>query len=174
MEIVDVETTGYVLRLCPFESLAFSGITLTDEDLGAILEVWTFKPVITIIKLIDWNFQCLENQTSILNATVKKRDQFIKLIGQEIRLEHVEISHWAGLGGVRYIPSEYVDMVTKETEIDAEQVRKNLQNHKDENRDVIDHRNIQLVQQLRNSDSAFSLGEGRKNISSQYRFESIA
>lgn len=45
-----------------------------------------------------------------------------------------------------------------------EQVRNNLQNIKDENRDIIDHRNIQLVQQLRNTDSAFSLGEGRKFV----------
>ena len=38
-EIVDVETTGYVLRLCPFESLAFSGATLTEDDLGTFVEV---------------------------------------------------------------------------------------------------------------------------------------
>ena len=23
--------------------------------------------------------------------------------------QHIDIAHWAGLGGVRYIPSEYVD-----------------------------------------------------------------
>ncbi len=47
--------------------------------------------------------------------------------------------------------------------MDAEQVRKNLlESVKEENSDVIDHRNIQLVQKLRNSDSAFSLGEGRE------------
>ena len=34
-----METTGYVLRLCPFESLAFSGVTLTDDDLDAFIEV---------------------------------------------------------------------------------------------------------------------------------------
>ena len=39
MEIVDVETTGYVLRLCPFESLAFSGVSLTDDDLEAFIIV---------------------------------------------------------------------------------------------------------------------------------------
>ncbi len=40
MEIVDVETTGYVLRLCPFESLAFSaGVTLSEDDLAAFVEV---------------------------------------------------------------------------------------------------------------------------------------
>ena len=39
LEIVDVETTGYVLRLCPFESLAFSGATLNQEDMAAFIEV---------------------------------------------------------------------------------------------------------------------------------------
>ena len=39
LEIVDVETTGYVLRLCPFESLSFSGATLNQEDMAAFIEV---------------------------------------------------------------------------------------------------------------------------------------
>ena len=39
LEIVDVETTGYVLRLCPFESLAFSGVSLTEDDLEAFIIV---------------------------------------------------------------------------------------------------------------------------------------
>jgi hypothetical protein len=39
LEIVDVETTGYVLRLCPFESLAFSGNGLTDDDLEGFIVV---------------------------------------------------------------------------------------------------------------------------------------
>ncbi len=40
LEIVDVETTGYVLRLCPFESLAFSaGTAISEEDLAAFIEV---------------------------------------------------------------------------------------------------------------------------------------
>ena len=34
-----METTGYVLRLCPFESLAFSGATLNQEDMAAFIEV---------------------------------------------------------------------------------------------------------------------------------------
>lgn len=35
-----METTGYVLRLCPFESLAFSaGVAITEEDLAAFVEV---------------------------------------------------------------------------------------------------------------------------------------
>lgn len=54
-------------------------------------------------------FQSVQNQSAILNATVVQRQKFMKLISEEVRLEPVEIAHWAGLGGVRYIPSEYVD-----------------------------------------------------------------
>jgi hypothetical protein len=45
LEIVDVETTGYVLRLCPFESLAFSGVSLTEDDLEAFIIVRVFKKI---------------------------------------------------------------------------------------------------------------------------------
>ncbi len=62
-------------------------------------------------------FQSIDTQTSILNATVLQRQKFIELISQEVRLEHVEITHWAGLGGVRYIPSEFIDK--KGEEVDA-------------------------------------------------------
>ena len=48
--------------------------------------------------------KALENQTSILNATVRQREKFIQLIEAEIKLQLVEIPHWAGLGGVCYIP----------------------------------------------------------------------
>ena len=51
--------------------------------------------------------QGLETQTSILNATVCQRDRFIDLISQEVKLEHIEIAHWAGLGGVSYLPMEF-------------------------------------------------------------------
>ena len=54
-----------------------------------------------------FHFQGLETQTSILNATVCQRDRFINLIGQEVKLEHIEIAHWAGLGGVSYLPLEF-------------------------------------------------------------------
>ena len=50
--------------------------------------------------------QALENQTSILNATVCQRKKFIDLISREEKLDLVEIPHWAGLGGVCYIPPE--------------------------------------------------------------------
>ena len=42
---MDVETTGYVLRLCPFESFAFSGVTVSEEDLNDFIEsIDTMEP----------------------------------------------------------------------------------------------------------------------------------
>ena len=64
--------------------------------------------------------QSIETQTSILNATVLQREKFMQLIGREMRLEHVDIAHWAGLGGVRYVPSDFVDKADKgEEKVDA-------------------------------------------------------
>ena len=78
---MDVETTGYVLRLCPFESLAFSGATLTEEDLETFVDVsracFQTKKSIDIFTFRFVCLQCLENQTSILDATVKQREKFI-------------------------------------------------------------------------------------------------
>ena len=85
---------------------------------------WLIETKIELLKLgwvhFDWfwiwiseftidNFlpkQALENQTAILNATVCQREKFIELIEAEIKLQLVEIPHWAGLGGVCYIPPE--------------------------------------------------------------------
>ena len=121
-------------------------------------------------------FQCLEMQTSILNATVVQRAKFLKLIDDEPRLERVDIVNWAGLGGIRYIPSEVVSTaaVTAQSEggadganeekvaskVTADQVRNGISEADESTKDLIDHRNIELVDQLRHSDSAFSLGEG--------------
>ena len=73
-----------MLRLCPFESLAFSGVSLTEDDLEAFIIA-------------------LENQTSILNATVCQREKFIELITQEEKLEMVEIPHWAGQSSILFL-----------------------------------------------------------------------
>ena len=58
-------------------------------------------------------------------------------------MQHIDIAHWAGLGGVRYIPSDYVEQTTSEEE-----------------QKLVNQRNMELVATLRATDSAFSLGEG--------------
>ena len=118
-------------------------------------------------------------QTSILNATVVQREKFLKLIEDEPRLERVDIVNWAGLGGIRYIPTEVVSKAASKVEGDeakeeekedatnvtADQVRNGISEADESTKDLIDHRNIELVEQLRHSDSAFSLGEGGENSS---------
>ena len=84
-------------------------------------------------------FQGLETQTSILNATVCQRDRFIELIGQEIKLEHIEIAHWAGLGGVSYLPIEFQPTL-EEVEITVEaDVDSLTKPSKDENEASVRH-----------------------------------
>ena len=68
-------------------------------------------------------------------------------------LQHIDIAHWAGLGGVRYIPSEYVEL---ETEAQTETARQLTE----EEQKLVNQRNMELVATLRATDSAFSLGEG--------------
>ena len=116
-------------------------------------------------------------QTSILNATVVQREKFLKLIDDEPRLERVDIVNWAGLGGIRYIPTEVVSKAAskgeegdeakegKDENVTADQVRNGISEADESTKDLIDHRNIELVEQLRHSDSAFSLGEGGENSS---------
>ena len=122
-------------------------------------------------------------QTSILNATVVQREKFLKVIDDEPRLERVDIVNWAGLGGIRYVPTEVVttaaaaaaaataaqseggaDGADEEKvasgDVTADQVRNGISEADESTKDLIDHRNIELVDQLRHSDSAFSLGEG--------------
>jgi len=127
IEIVDVETTGYVLRLCPFEDVSMVG--LEQEDINAFI-------------------QCLVEKCDILNATVAQRSKFIELMKEEPSVEYVDISHWAGLGGVRFIPQDLAANQESEGVAEPETLK------------LINQRNVELVATLRNTDSAFSLGEG--------------
>ena len=77
-------------------------------------------------KMISFFFfdeQGVETQTSILNATVDQREKFIRLIEREPKLEYVEIPHWAGLGGICYLPPE---LMKTEEESGAKEVKKSL------------------------------------------------
>lgn len=72
----------------------------------------------------------------ILTATVGYKQTFINLVNSSECLQLVEMESWAGLGGVRYIP-----------------VGSNYSN------DELNKLNTQLVEQLRNTDAAFSIGK---------------
>ena len=68
-------------------------------------------------------------------------------------MQHIDIAHWAGLGGVRYIPSEYVELEANTETDTARQLS-------EEEQKLVNQRNMELVATLRATDSAFSLGEG--------------
>lgn len=93
---------------------------------------------------VDLFIHSLHHQLDILNATVKQRKTFTELVASASNLQLVDIPGWAGLGGVRYIPDL---LMTQEPLSESA-------------REDINSLNIHLVQQLKASDSAFSLGEG--------------
>ena len=64
-----------------------------------------------------------------MNATVCQRDRFINLISQEVRLEHIEIAHWAGLGGVSYLPMDFrpdIEEVEVAVDLNDEDISENV------------------------------------------------
>ncbi|XP_014296945.1 pyridoxal-dependent decarboxylase domain-containing protein 1 [Microplitis demolitor] len=90
---------------------------------------------------------CLEQQIEILNATVEHKENFLRLVKQNSSLRFVDLPGWAGLGGVRYEPPTWVQIKTDETKAELNRL------------------NNQLVEALRSTDAAFSLGEGDDGLS---------
>lgn len=121
LEICELENNGVVIRFCPFEHNA--NRQPTPED-------------------IDSFVACLELQLVILQATVQQKEHFIKMVEESPVLRLVEMPDWAGLGGVRYAPEGWEQLLT------------------DQAKEELNNLNIALVDALRSTDSAFSLGEG--------------
>ncbi|KAL1434430.1 hypothetical protein MTO96_011529 [Rhipicephalus appendiculatus] len=89
-------------------------------------------------------------QQAILNATVRQKRKFREALSKHDNLELVEVCHWAGLGGVRFVPNMYVGRVDSLDEKDRIQ---------------LNQLNSELVLKLKNTDSAFSLGESEDGLS---------
>lgn len=121
IDICELENIGVVLRYCPFENS--SSQQPTPEDIQSFV-------------------QCLEQQLVILRATVQQKQTFIKMVETSNVLKLVELPDWAGLGGVRYAPEGWEQLLT------------------DQAKEELNNLNIALVESLRTTDSAFSLGEG--------------
>lgn len=111
----------------------------------------------------------LEGHVAILSAMVVHKKKFHRLLAGDHHefgryLELVEISDWAGLGGVRYIPEAWattpasVDQLKGKREAANSTISKTVP-MSESDRDLINQVNQQLVARLRASDSAFSLGE---------------
>nr|CAD7395717.1 unnamed protein product [Timema poppensis] len=82
----------------------------------------------------------------ILSATVAHKETFQRLVSASPRLRLVEMPGWAGLGGVRYVPEGWEQLMT------------------DQAKEELNKLNMTLVEQLRSTDAAFSLGEGTDNL----------
>ncbi|KAJ8679673.1 hypothetical protein QAD02_015460 [Eretmocerus hayati] len=95
---------------------------------------------------IDTVIACLEQQIEILLATVHHKETFVKLVTENDSLHLVDLPDWAGLGGVRYAPPTWIHVMTDQT------------------KEELNSLNTHLVQTLKNTDAAFSLGEGEDNL----------
>lgn len=85
---------------------------------------------------------CLEQQLDILKSTVAQKAVLYNLLSESSNLKIVELQDWAGLGGVCYIPQGWDQIIT------------------DQAKNELNRLNIQIVNQLRNTDTAFSAGDG--------------
>ncbi|KDR24299.1 putative pyridoxal-dependent decarboxylase domain-containing protein 2 [Zootermopsis nevadensis] len=125
MEICELETSGVVLRYCPLE---MDGDKIPD---AADVEMFVI---------------CLEQQLDILSATVQHKEMFQRLVTASPRLRLVDMPGWAGLGGVRYVPEGWEQLMT------------------DQAKEELNRLNMQLVEQLHSTDAAFSVGEGTDGL----------
>lgn len=70
------------------------------------------------------------------------KETFQQLVTSSVRLRLVDMPGWAGLGGVRYIPQGWESLLLT-----------------DQAKGELNKLNIQVVDRLRATDAAFSLGE---------------
>lgn len=92
-------------------------------------------------------YEFFEAQSDILCATIQKKQIFNDMVESSNVLKLVQLSDdWAGLGGVHYVPEH---METTET---------------DQGKTELNRLNMQLVDKLRSSDNAFSLGESTDGV----------
>lgn len=90
---------------------------------------------------------CVESQVEILRATVRQRGTLQRLVaGSRAVLRMVALPDWAGLGGVRYVPDGWEKLLTGDGRVELNRL------------------NVELVEVLRSTDNAFSLGEGADGL----------
>lgn len=126
LEIVDLPGHGTCLRFCPFEMAL--GQTVPQQE-----HVERFA-------------ECLDSQLEVLRATVKHRGSMNRLVAKSEVLRLVPLTDWAGLGGVRFVPESWENLLT------------------DQAKSELNKLNLDLVEALRATDNAFSMGEGADGL----------
>lgn len=96
-------------------------------------------PSLEDLEMLD---ESLEVQIDILHATVKHKATLLKLVESNPVLRLVQLPDWAGLGGVRFVPEGWETWLTDQAKTELNKL------------------NMDLVESLRATDNAFSLGEG--------------
>ncbi|CAB3253059.1 unnamed protein product [Arctia plantaginis] len=124
IEVCETEAHGVVLRYCPLEGASGVGAeSWQGEGVEAGVAAWG---------------AALDAQLHVLHATVALRQTFQARVLHHACLKLLHVPGWAGLGGVRYVPSGWEDASP----------------------DEINSLNRQLVETLRATDGAFSCGDG--------------
>lgn len=100
-------------------------------------------PSVEQLELLE---DCLESQIDILRATVKHKATLNRLVEQSTVLRLVQLYDWAGLGGVRFVPEGWETWLTDQAKTELNKL------------------NADLVDALRATDNAFSLGEGSDGL----------
>ncbi|XP_068154719.1 pyridoxal-dependent decarboxylase domain-containing protein 1 [Drosophila tropicalis] len=90
--------------------------------------------------------QSLEAHVDILRATIKHKARFIHLVEHSDVLRLVPLPEWAGMGGVRFVPEGWESLLTDQAKTELNKL------------------NIDLVEALKSTDNAFSLGEGTDGL----------
>lgn len=90
--------------------------------------------------------QSLESHVDILRATIKHKATFIRLVEKSDVLRIVNLPDWAGMGGVRFVPEGWESLLTDQAKTELNKL------------------NADLVEALKSTDNAFSLGEGTDGL----------
>ncbi|KAL4239384.1 Pyridoxal-dependent decarboxylase domain-containing protein 1 [Mactra antiquata] len=127
--MVNIEREGVCMKFSPLESAQVIGTK--KEDLEHFIA-------------------SLSRQLDVLDATTLNYEKFRLVTADHENLTLVDVTNWAGLGAVQYIPSAYLtEGFDSEDEIAKKEINK---------------LNIDLVQKLKTTDNAFSLGYADNEI----------
>uniref|UniRef100_A0A2M4A2B9 Pyridoxal-dependent decarboxylase domain-containing protein 1 n=1 Tax=Anopheles triannulatus TaxID=58253 RepID=A0A2M4A2B9_9DIPT len=137
-----------LMRDCPPLTLEL----IEHESNGICLRYYPFLPgygeqlVGRVSKLISEAGQCIRTQCDILHATIQHRVRFHRLVESSGSLRPIDLHDWAGLGGVQYVPEGWDSMPTNQTKAELNKL------------------NSALVDELQQTDGAFSLGESSDGL----------